>query len=141
MSDSPLSDEELLAYLDEMLPTDRSVEVEQILREQSDLRHRAALLSRRRDSGGHTLGEIWRRRQLSCPTRETLGTFVLGVAEPDVEDYIIFHTEVVGCRICNANLHDLKSQHEASQETVTRQKRYFESSAGLLRSQHFDSNS
>lgn len=134
MANSSLTDEEILAYLDEMLPADRSAEVERLMREQSDLKHRAALLSRRRDSGGHTVGEIWRRRQVSCPSRELLGTYVLGVADPDQEDYILFHIEVVGCRICNANLQDLKSQQSA-EDGSTRQKRYFESSAGLLRSQ------
>lgn len=137
--DTSLSDADLLAYLDEMLPVNQSVAVEQMLRSRSDLRHRVALLSRRRDSGGHTVGEIWRRRQLSCPTRETLGTFVLGVADPDLEDYIIFHTQVIGCRVCQANLQDLQQQASSSDD-VQRRKRYFESSAGLLRSQRRESS-
>lgn len=136
--DSSLSDADLLAYLDEMLPVDQSVAVEQMLRSRSDLRHRMAVLARRRDSGGHTVGEIWRRRQLSCPSRETLGTFVLGVAEPDVEDYIVFHIQVIGCRVCQANLQDLQQQASSSDD-VQRRKRYFESSAGLLRSQRRES--
>ena len=95
MANSLLTDEEILAYLDEMLPADRSAEVERLMREQSDLKHRAALLSRRRDNGGHSVGEIWRRRQVSCPSRELLGTYILGVADSDLEDYILFHIEVV----------------------------------------------
>ena len=133
MENLSVTDEEILAYLDEMLPPERSAEVERLMRDRSELKHRAALLSRRRDSGGHTVGEIWRRRQISCPSREHLGTYLLGVADPDMEDYILFHIEVVGCRICNANLHDLKSQQQSADDGTIRQKRYFESSAGLLR--------
>ena len=135
MTQNLITDEELLAYLDEMLPVERSAEIEQQLRERSDLRHRAALLSRRRDSSGHSVGEIWRRRLLSCPDRDTLGMYVLGVADADVEDYIEFHVQIVGCRVCSANLLDLKQVQQSSQETETRRRRYFESSAGLLRSQ------
>lgn len=135
MPETQLTDEELLAYLDEQLPVERSAEVERQLRAQRDLRQRAALLARRRDSGDHTLGEIWRREQLSCPNRETLGMFLLGVADPAMEDYIIFHSEVVGCRICLANLNDLREANSAaSAEGPKRQQRYFESSAGVLRS-------
>ncbi|MBT5020268.1 MAG: hypothetical protein HON04_16165 [Planctomicrobium sp.] len=129
------TDQELLAFLDEMLPTERSAQVEKELRQSRELQHRAALLLRRRDGGGHTLGEIWRRRQLSCLSRETLGTYVLGVADSDEEDYILFHTQVIGCRICQANLRDLQAEQASSEEKTSRQKRYFESSAGLLRSQ------
>lgn len=133
MESKLLNDQELLAFLDEMLPPDRSSEIENLLRSRSDLRHRAALLLRRRDSGEHSLGEIWRRRELSCPNREMLGTFLLGVADPAEEDYILFHTQVVGCRICNANLQDLKASQAESADQTSRRQRYFESSAGLLR--------
>lgn len=136
MSDSPVTDHELLAYLDEMLSVSRSAEIEKLLRDRNDLRHRAALLVRRRDQGGHTVGEIWRRRQLSCLPRETLGTFLLGVADPDLEDYIIFHTQVVGCRVCSANLQDLRELHAARDSGTDRSQRYFASSAGLFRSQY-----
>ena len=136
MRQPPVTDDELLAYLDEMLPVARSTEIEKLLRDRQDLRHRAALLVRRRDQGGHSVGEIWRRRRLSCLPRETLGTYLLGVADPDLEDYIVFHTQVIGCRICAANLQDLQQLHAARDDGSTRRQRYFASSAGLFRSQY-----
>ncbi|TWT51538.1 hypothetical protein KOR42_35860 [Thalassoglobus neptunius] len=136
MPRSEVNDSELLAYLDEMLPVERATQIEAVLRESPALRKRAALLSRRRDHGAHTVGEIWRRRQLSCPSRETLGSMLLGVAEPDVEDYIQFHIQVVGCRVCLANLLDLKEKQSQDADDSSRPQRYFESSAGLFRSQY-----
>lgn len=135
MTHPAVTDQEILAFLDEMLPPDRSAQIEQLMREKNDLIHRAALLSRRRDQGGHSVGEIWRRRQLSCPSREILGARLLDIVEPDLEDYIVFHTQVVGCRICLANLEDLKQKQSTESDNQSRQKRYFESSAGLLRTQ------
>lgn len=129
------SDEELRAYLDEMLPAERSAAVEKLLRDRADLRQRAALLARHRDQGGHSLGEIWRRHRLSCPSRHELGNYVLGVAPPDFADYVTFHLNVIACRLCLANLEDLQRELEDSDaDRPHRERRYFESSAGLLRS-------
>ncbi|MEW4489547.1 hypothetical protein AB1L42_15805 [Thalassoglobus sp. JC818] len=136
MPTSEVTDSDLLAYLDEMLPVERATQIEAVLRESAGLRKRAALLSRRRDHGAHTVGEIWRRRQLSCPSRETLGSMLLGVAEPDLEEYIQFHIQVVGCRVCLANLLDLKEKQSQGADDSGRPQRYFESSAGLFRSQY-----
>ena len=143
MDQNQPTNQELLAYLDEMLPPERSAEIEKELRQSRELQQRAALLLRRRDSGGHSLGEIWRRRSLSCISRESLGTYLLGVADSDEEDYIVFHTQVVGCRVCEANLQDLQAEQASSVENdradkASRHKRYFESSAGLLRSQRLE---
>ena len=77
------SDDDLLAYLDEMLPADRMTAVEADLRADEALRLRVAAVARRRDQGVHSVGEIWRRLRLSCPTRNQLGSFLLGTLEPD----------------------------------------------------------
>lgn len=137
MTNSP-TDAELLAFLDEMLPPERASEIEQQLRDHSQLRQRAALLARRRDQGGHSVGEVWRRQQLSCLSRSQLGSYLLGVGDPDLDDYIEFHVHTIGCRICAANLEDLQAVHSEGQAQQQRQQRYFESSAGLLRSQYRD---
>ncbi len=133
------SDAELAAYLDETLSAERSAEIERRLRAAPELRDRLAALVRRRDQGGHTVGEIWRRRRLSCLTRAQLGSFLLGVAPPGLEDYIQFHLQTIGCRLCQANLADLQaSQEQSSADAAQRHRKYFESSAGLLRSQRPD---
>jgi hypothetical protein len=73
MPESTFSDQQLLAYLDEMLPVEEMATVEKALRGSDSLRRKAAGLSRRRDDGLHSVGEIWRRLRLSCITRSQLG--------------------------------------------------------------------
>lgn len=133
------SDDELLAYLDEMLPVERASECETELRESVDLRQRLQLLIRRRDQGGHTVGEIWRRLRLSCLSRSELGSYLLGTLEDEQADYVQFHLQVIGCRACAANLDDLQQARQTgSGDTSSRRKRFFESSAGVLRSRRED---
>lgn len=134
MAQTSFTDAELLAYLDEMLPSERASLVEQELRDSTSLRQRATILARRRDQGGHSVGEIWRRHRLSCLTRSQLGSYLLGTLEQSLVDYIEFHLRTVGCRICAANLHDLESARQTDGETRQRRRKFFESSAGYLRS-------
>ena len=86
-----------------------------------------------RDRGEHSVGAVWRRHRLSCPTREQLGSFLLQALEPDFQDYVEFHLETVACPYCLANLADLQArQQEAAPQAHQRRRRFFQSSAGLL---------
>jgi len=124
----------LEAYLDEGLPSDQMSDLEAALRDDESLCERLAEINRRRDAGVHTLGEIWRRHRLSCPSRERLGSYLLGVLDDGEVGYIQFHLEVVGCRYCTANLQDLQSrQSENSTTADARRRKYFQSSAGYLK--------
>jgi hypothetical protein len=127
------SDDDLLAYLDEMLAPERMTAVESDLRAHESLRLRLAGLSRRRDLGCHSVGEIWRRLRLSCPPRDQLGSFLLGTLSADAAHYVEFHVRSVGCRLCAASLDDLAASMKPSPETGARRRRFFESSAGSLR--------
>ena len=127
------SDLELESYLDEALPAREMAALEAALRSETQLSQRLAAIIARRDAGVHSLSEIWRRHRISCPTREQLGSFLLGVLDADHDAYIRFHLDVAGCRYCAANLDDLKQRQEQQPETEGRRKRYFESSAGYLR--------
>jgi len=125
---------DLEAYLDEALPPEEMARIELALRKDSNLARQMAAIHSRRDAGMHSLGEIWRRGRLSCPSREQLGSFLLGVLEQETADYITFHLEMVGCRYCRANLNDLQSQQAEKQEIVRqRRRKYFQSSVGHLR--------
>lgn len=125
---------ELEAYLDEALAPPEMLEIETALRHAPALVDQLATINGRRNSGIHTLGEIWRRHRASCISREHLGTYLLGVLSAEQSDYIQFHIEKVGCRYCWANLEDLKRQQkEASDSAIVRRKKYFQSSAGYLR--------
>lgn len=128
------TDAEILAYLDEGLPVERMAALENALRQSADLRSRAAALRQERDAQGHSVGEIWRRGRLSCPSRHQLGSFLLGALPPDLAEYLRFHIETVGCRYCAANLDDLKeSERQAPTETERRRQKFFQSSAGYVR--------
>jgi anti-sigma factor RsiW len=127
------SDADLLAYLDEMLPAEKMTVLESALRQEEALRLRVAGLARRRDQGAHSVGEIWRRQRLSCPTRNQLGSFLLGTLDAALAEYVEFHLRSVGCRICAANLDDLERSTKQGGESTDRRRRFFESSAGHLR--------
>ena len=129
------TDRELTAWLDELLPAERMSAFESQLRTDSALRARVVVLIRHRDQGGNTIGEIWQRSRLSCPVRTVLGGYLLGTLSPDAAAYIEFHMNTVGCRVCQANLHDLEEQSTQSGQVPDRRRRFFESSAGLLRSE------
>lgn len=124
---------ELEAFLDEALAPKEMAEIETLLRDQPEVALRLEEIHDRRDAGVHSLGEIWRRHRVSCPDRETLGSFLLNVLDPDHHAYIEFHLEQVGCRYCHANLDDLRSRHEQTEQAQARQQRYFQSSAGYLK--------
>lgn len=127
------TESELEAYLDEALAPDEMMAVEAALRGNRELANRLTKINGRRDAGVHSIGEIWRRHRVSCPTREQLGSFLLGTLDDEQAAYLHFHIQEIGCRFCRANLDDLKMQQEESSEAkVSRRKKYFQSSAGYL---------
>ena len=132
---SKFTESELDAYLDEALTPDEMATVEDALRNDTELARRLSAIIGRRDAGVHSIGEIWRRQRVSCPSREQLGSYLLGALDEESGAYIGFHLQTVGCRYCRANLDDLvRQQQEASQDVATRRRKYFQSSAGYLQS-------
>src|SRR5438067_7902861 len=131
---SEITREQLHAYLDDALSETESAQVERALRESEALQNRLRVVMQERDRGEHSIGAIWRRERLSCPNREQLGNYLLRVLDGDQQDYIQFHLHTVGCAFCLANLADLQArQKEPASRTQQRRRRFFESSAGLLR--------
>jgi hypothetical protein len=127
----PASD--LEAYLDEALPPAEMARIEKAARGDPALVRQLASIHARRDAGVHSLGEIWRQHRLSCLSREQLGEYLAGTLEKDHARYVTFHVEVVGCRYCQANLADLRSQRAEEPTAQTRRRKFFQSSAGYLR--------
>ena len=128
---------ELEAYLDESLPAERMAAIEEELRGNDALRQTLIEINGRRDAGVHSLGDIWRRHRLSCPSREQLGSYLLQVLDESCADYVKFHLETIGCRRCQANLDDLQTQQAEADTAATesRRRRYFQSSVGHLHSE------
>jgi anti-sigma factor RsiW len=58
-----ISDPILLAYLDESLTSDKMAELEAAIRTDEAMRQRLAELISRRESGVHSVGDIWRRNR------------------------------------------------------------------------------
>jgi hypothetical protein len=130
----PFTREQLTSYLEDALSDCETAQVEQALRQSEPLRLQLRGLMGERDRGEHTIGAIWRRKRLTCPSREQLGNFLLQVLDSANQDYVEFHLRTIGCAFCLANLTDLEAlQKEPPIRTQQRRKRFFESSAGLLR--------
>lgn len=104
-----ITPEVLRDYLHDALPEAESAQVERALREDPKLLAMLRKVIAEYDSGEHSLGAIWRRERVSCPTRDQLGGYLLEALDPEYLDYIRFHLEVIGCPVCQANLDDLRS--------------------------------
>ena len=128
------TDEELLAYVEERLPSVRAAVVERQLRVSDVLTARLVKLLQSVDCGDVTLGAMWRRGRWSCPSRAVLAGFVSGRLGDGLSQYLRFHVETVGCRVCEASLHDLR-RSEGDDEGQARTRKIFQSSAGELRNQ------
>jgi hypothetical protein len=126
------TDEELSAYLDEGLSPGAMVRIEGWIREDPSVRDRLLNLSEKSRANPNLVGAIWRKNRLSCPDRSKLGLYLLGGAEGGEGQYIQFHVETVGCRICLANLDDLRSSQSEPDHRSSRQLKIFQSSIGRI---------
>jgi len=133
---APIDDVILRDYLADALAPEQSARVEKALRDSAELRSRLEEVRQNRSDGHlHTLGAIWHRARLTCPTRQQLGSFLLDALDPELASYLTFHLEVVECPFCQANLDDLKAQSQtatAAHASKTRQRRILQSSQHLL---------
>lgn len=131
---SEITRELLHAYLDDALSEQETARVEQALRSDTNLRRLLQQTMQERDRGEHSLGAIWRRERLTCPSRETLQSYLLQVLDEAEQDYLSFHLHTIGCPFCLANLADLESQRKEPEPVAKeRRRRIYQSSAGLLR--------
>jgi hypothetical protein len=132
----PIDDAILRDYLTDALSSEESARVEKALRDSAELRGRLEEVRHNRsDDQLHTLGAIWLRSRLTCPSRQQLGSFLLDVLDPELASYLTFHLEVVECPFCRANLADLQAQSQtttAGHASRTRQHRILQSSQHLL---------
>lgn len=131
------SDTQLEAYLDDVLPEDELRQVEDAIRSSFELQQRLREIIQRRDKGIHSLGAIWRRRRLSCPSREQLALLLAGLLPDPLRTYIAFHVSIVGCFYCQANLKDLQETAARHQQS-SRQRldRLYASGVQILESHH-----
>jgi len=128
------SDAELDSYIEETLDAGRAGELELQLREDEELLKRLAQINARRGAGQHTLGGIWRQNQIGVPSRDEMGSYLLGVLDDQHADYIQFRVEVLKCPFTIALQTDLENQQSESADTTKKRRaKIFESSVGLLK--------
>lgn len=125
--------EQLHAYLDDSLDDAETARIEKLIRGSAEVRKQLSKARDERDRGEHSLGGVWRRERLSCLTRESLSSFLHGVLDADLHRYVDFHIKTVGCSSCQANLDDLKDKQAENAAESRRRKRYFETSARMLK--------
>ena len=132
--DHPEIDSETLrAYLLDELPPGTLARVEKALRDSAELRAQLEDVRQNRPEVGlHSLGAIWRRARLTCPSRQQLGSLLLDALDPDLAAYLTFHIEVIECPFCQANLADLKGRAEPNPHARNRHNRILQSSRHLL---------
>jgi hypothetical protein len=150
-----ITDQKLYAYSQDTLPEAEAKLLELALRDSEELRLRLHGLLKQALTGEHSISEIWRSQQLSCPTRNDWGRFILKLGSEAELDYFHFHLNVVHCEICQSNLADLQELYQLQElhhlqkpyqqeqkaefnksmihaEQESRRQRFFNSSRGFL---------
>src|SRR5215470_11646466 len=117
--------EQLHNYLEDCLSDAETAKVEQALRESESLQRMLRAIMQERDRGEHSIGAIWCRERLSCPTRDQLGSYLLKALDPAFQDYIDFHLHTIACAFCLANLADLQSLRQEPAKAKERRRRFF----------------
>ena len=129
-----ISQADLEAYLDEGLPPDEMSAIEEAMRNDDAVREKLAMIHGRRDAGIHTLGEIWRRYRLTCPSREQLMLFLDKRLSDEESTYVRFHLEQVHCRLCVASFEDISiSRQDEDEDTASRRQRLLDRSSTYLK--------
>lgn len=130
-----ITKETLRAFLTDSLPEAEAAEVEKRVRDDAAVASLFAEVQGEEDRGEHSIGAIWRRAHVSCPTRDQLGGYLMQALDDDLIDYIDFHLKTVGCAYCAANLDDLKQKQAAAANDGAKKRRQkiVNSSAGLLK--------
>ena len=122
------------AFIDDHLGEQEAIRVEKAVRESPELQAQLSKIIACRDMGDHSIGAIWRREHLSCPSREELLSYHDETLEDLRIDYIKFHLETVGCRACKANLSDLNPTNAIQADPAIKEKQlqFIENSKFLL---------
>lgn len=78
------------------------------------------------------LTRLWEQHRPSCPKRSTVGKWLMGTLEDEWAEYVAFHIEQLGCRFCQANREDLRTDTDENHSSSVR-NRIMQSSVGFFR--------
>lgn len=125
--------EMLRDYINDALPDGEIMQIETALRSDEAIRSLLREVQQEAERGEHSVGAIWRRERISCPTREQIGSYILQALDDDFQAYIEFHLNTIGCPACQANFDDLQKKHVKPDAAVTaRRQRIVDSSVPAL---------
>ena len=122
--------EQLYAYLDDALDDAEAARIEKLIRGSAAIRTRLSQVREERDRGEHSLGAVWRRERLSCPTREQLSRLL--ARDPGRRPARLRRVSLANgrCPSCQANLDDLKEKQAESAAQARRRRRYLSKAPG-----------
>ena len=125
----------LRAFATDSLPEAETAGVEKLIRDDPAVGKLYAQVREEEERGEHSVGAIWRRSHVSCPTLAQLGGYLMQAMDDELFDYIEFHLKTVGCSYCAANLEDQKHKQAgaAGDGAKTRRKKIVHSTAGVLK--------
>jgi hypothetical protein len=123
----------LRAFILETLSEQEMAAIEKLMRDSPMMQALHQEMLAHVDAGEHSVGSVWRRERLTCPTREQLGSYLLKAGDTELWQYIDFHLKTIGCEWCLANLDDLTRQQQTQdKQSSRRRKQIYTSSAALL---------
>lgn len=127
------SRERLRAYIQETLPEAEMAAIEKAVRDSIELQALLHDVQLELERAEHSVGAIWQRERITCPSREQLGGYLLDSLDPGYTEYIKFHLKTIECRYCVANLEDLQQMStEPIEPRQRRQRKIIETSPGIL---------
>jgi RNA polymerase sigma factor (sigma-70 family) len=57
-----------------------------------------------------SIGVLWEENLYTCLKRNVLGSYELGLLDPELASFVQFHLETAGCPYCQANLEDMREE-------------------------------
>jgi hypothetical protein len=128
------SDARLLAYVEERLSIADTIRLEKSLDADEQLKTDLCRVSGQHVTGELTLAAIWRDFQVGCLNHEQLAAYVRHQLGGGLADYVRFHIDEVGCRVCEARLDELTrlTNNSANEQATPLASKCFNSSVGLI---------
>jgi len=77
----------------------------------SELRGQIRAVQSEFDYHNHTVGSLWRRNQLTCPSDQDIADYLRGglaIINPEIADYVQFHLTSIRCIYCISTAAELK---------------------------------
>ena len=105
------SREYIHAYIDGALSPEEADAFTSMAYGDSELRGKIRTVQTEFDYHNHTVGSLWRRNQLTCPSDQEIVDYqrgALAIINPEIADYVQFHLTSIRCIYCISTAAELK---------------------------------